>query len=222
SPTYAQPSTSLRIMGRITPSACTPELSTGGGITYSNISYGQLNNNKTTTLADKTALLTINCFSTTSVGIRITDDRAAYKTDFNNEMPRPSKGPGGLNPADNNNETMGLGADKSGNKVGVWWINVDSQQLKVDNSRSRSMQLISSSDGNTWQRQNTRTPLDVHSNNGNITYAIAENGASGTPKAGKVHSFPLVIGAAIAKKNSLDLSSDIQLNGKATFVVYYY
>ena len=96
---FAASSTTLTVTGVITPSSCTPQLSSGGKVDYEKISAKDLNVDTPTSLPAKTLQLTVTCDAATLMAIEAKDNR---------------EGSG------NNNDTMefGLGLINGSEKLG--------------------------------------------------------------------------------------------------------
>ncbi|MGL4859181.1 MAG: DUF1120 domain-containing protein [Enterobacteriaceae bacterium] len=212
----------LVIKGTLVPPGCTPTMEGGGVIDYGRILNTKLQTEKSTILEDKPTALVIDCQADMKLGFMVTDDRNASKPLLGSEMPAPLAGDkpsSSLNPPTQDTQTFGLGTDSKQGKVGVWWFTVKFTELAVDGVTGKQL-LASNNSGVSWS-QTTTAPLDPLSNAGAIAFSIG-NGNNSSPVAGKVHRYPLVVGAAINKQGALSLTEDVPLDGKATFRIYYY
>jgi hypothetical protein len=80
---FAASSVDLSVTGTITPSACTPTLSSGGVVDYGKISAKDLNADEKTFLVRQTVQLTLTCAGPTFAAIAAKDNREG--SDFNND-----------------------------------------------------------------------------------------------------------------------------------------
>jgi type 1 fimbria pilin len=80
---FAASSVDLSVTGTITPSACTPTLSSGGLVDYGKISAKDLNADKPTRLPIQTLQLMLTCDGPTRAAIEPKDNREG--SDFNND-----------------------------------------------------------------------------------------------------------------------------------------
>lgn len=79
----AASSVDLTVKGLITPSACTPTLSSGGTVDYGKISAKDLNVDKPTDLAAQTLQFTVTCDAATLMAMEAKDNREG--SDSNND-----------------------------------------------------------------------------------------------------------------------------------------
>ncbi|HWT67603.1 MAG TPA: DUF1120 domain-containing protein [Pseudomonas sp.] len=73
---FAASSVDLTVTGIITPSACTPTLSSGGTVDYGKISAKDLNPDQATWLKSQTLQLAVNCDAATLMAVEAKDNRA--------------------------------------------------------------------------------------------------------------------------------------------------
>ncbi|WP_146176037.1 DUF1120 domain-containing protein [Chromobacterium haemolyticum] len=216
-------SADLFIKGRLVPPACTPALDGGAIIDYGDIPVSNLSNSKAYTLEDRNTNLTVTCQEDTALGIRITDARTESKPVLGTEIPQPVTHSQSTHVATSNTQTMGLGNDAAKGKLGVWWMTIDKTRLKATNVESNEVQgkelLFSADNGASWGYVAV-FPIEAHAFSSNVTFAI-QGGTTLAPAVAAVHTFPLVVGAALNTKGRLSVKDDTKLDGKGTFTIYY-
>jgi hypothetical protein len=81
---FAASSVDLTVKGLITPSACTPAMSSGGLVDYGKISAKDLNIDQVTPLSEQTVQLTVTCDAATLMALDANDNRAG--SNYGNDM----------------------------------------------------------------------------------------------------------------------------------------
>jgi type 1 fimbria pilin len=121
----AASSTDLTVTGVITPSACTPTLSSGGIIDHGKLSAKDLNQDKPTTLPWQTLQLTVSCDAATAFRLLPTDNRSGTSDDSND---------------------FGLGLINGDQKLGGYVV-----RIRTPIADGVAVQpLLSATNGNTW------------------------------------------------------------------------
>ncbi|UGA37678.1 DUF1120 domain-containing protein [Chromobacterium haemolyticum] len=213
-------SADLLITGKLVPPSCTPTLSGGAVIDYGAIPVSNLSSSTAHTLEDRNTNLTVTCQEDTALGIRITDARADSKPVLGAEIPQPVTHSQSTRVATSNTQTMGLGNDAAKGKLGVWWMTIDKTGLKattVDSKEVQGTELLFSTVPGAWLPV-AIFPVEAHVKD--VTFAI-QGGATLAPAVAAVHTFPLVVGAALNTKGRLSVKDDTKLDGKGTFTIYY-
>ncbi|AXT48875.1 DUF1120 domain-containing protein [Chromobacterium rhizoryzae] len=217
-------SADLFIKGRLVPPACTPALDGGATIDYGDIPVSNLKNNAAYTLEDHNVSLTVTCEKDTALGIRITDARSESKPTLLTEIPMPAIHSSGHAVATADTQTMGLGSDGAKGKLGVWWMSMEFDKLNATNSEGIKVNdkalLFSADNGQNWANTTT-TPMAPHFGGANLTTFAIKATSGFTPAVATVHTFPLVVGAALNTKGGLSVKDDTKLDGKGTFTIYY-
>lgn len=113
SPAFAASITDLTVRGLITPTACTPGLSSSGLVDYGKISQQDLKPDRGTRLPIKQLLVTVNCEGLSRFALRMRDNRDGT-ANVNSEI------------------YYGLGLDGSGNRIGVYSLSFDPKLTDVD------------------------------------------------------------------------------------------
>lgn len=121
----AASSVDLSVIGKITPAACTPQLSNGGVVDYGKISVKDLVNglNPMPVVAIQ---LTVACDAATFFAVKSTDNRKDTS-------------------ADNSHSSFGLGLGENNQKLGLY--NLTMENALADGAAA---QMVESVDGSTW------------------------------------------------------------------------
>lgn len=185
----------LSVKGTITPSACTPTLSSGGVVEHGKISMQDLHPYQSTRLADATLQLTVNCAASTLFAIQSHDNREGTSAEWNGARPN-----------------YGLGLANGDVKIG-WYM------LKMINPLADSVPraVIESIDGKTWLDAPTGTVWQPG-------WMRSFNGAAGgdpVPLSMVTMQVDVVVETTIADKRKLPADQEIPLDGSATLDVVY-
>ncbi|MGQ7861309.1 DUF1120 domain-containing protein [Pseudomonas sp. 32A] len=194
----AASSVELGITGLLTPSACTPALSSNGLIDYGKISQQDLNIDRGKRLPVRYLSVTINCEAATRYALRMSDNRDGT-ANVNSEI------------------YYGLGLDPSGNKIGLYSLTFDPKQTVID-SLPEVYGTESTSGGVAWRTANSN-PIDIGSRSF-LGFTDTVGSTSG-PTAFQTLSSLVRVDTVIAAKNNLDLSSDVHIDGSSTMEVLY-
>ncbi|SEM32181.1 Protein of unknown function [Pseudomonas sp. ok272] len=194
----AASTTELGLHGQITPTACTPQLSSGGVIDYGKISQQDLNFDKGTRLPVRTLVLTLGCTGPSRFALRMGDNRDGTAT-VNSEI------------------YYGLGLDGSGNKVGLYSMTFDPTQTSAD-AMNPVYGTESTTGGVAWRTAN-RNRIDI----GAKSYLgfTDQDGSTAGPAAIQALSSTVTVETVINAKQNLDLSHEVLLDGSATLEVVY-
>ncbi|MDY0830960.1 MULTISPECIES: DUF1120 domain-containing protein [unclassified Pseudomonas] len=188
----------LTVEGLLSPTACTPLLSSNGLIDYGKISQKDLNLDRGTRLPIQYLDVTVDCNGNSRFALRMRDNRDGT-ANVNSEI------------------FYGLGLDKSGNKIGLYSLSFDPTQTEA----SPLLEVYgteSTTGGLAWRSANSN-PIDI----GARSYLGFTDQAGSTtgPAAIKFLSSRVKIETVIAAKQNLDLSSEITMDGSSTLEVIY-
>lgn len=197
-PALAASSVDLNVKGRITPTACTPLLSSGGVIDYGKLSHQDLNVDKGTRLPAKQLQVSIGCNAPSRFALRMRDNRDGTAT-VNSEI------------------YYGLGLDNSGNRIGLYSLSFDPRQTQVDTTAT-VYGTESTTGGIAWRTANLNT-IDIGANS-YLGFTDTAGSTAGPSAIQELISTVKVETVINATKN-LDLSSDTLLDGSATLEVVY-
>nr|WP_205885461.1 DUF1120 domain-containing protein [Pseudomonas sp. B14(2022)] len=197
-PALAASSVDLNVKGRITPTACTPLLSSGGVIDYGKLSQQDLNVDKGTRLPVKQLQVSIGCNAPSRFALRMRDNRDGTAT-VNSEI------------------YYGLGLDKSGNRIGLYSLSFDPRQTQVDTT-APVYGTESTTGGIAWRTADLNT-IDIGANS-YLGFTDTAGSTTGPSAIRELISTVKVETVINATKN-LDLSSDTLLDGSATLEVVY-
>lgn len=198
SPAFAASITDLTVRGLITPTACTPGLSSSGLVDYGKISQQDLKLDRGTRLPLKQLLVTVNCEGLSRFALRMRDNRDGT-ANVNSEI------------------YYGLGLDGSGNRIGVYSLSFDPKLTDVD-----ALPVVYGTESTTgglgWRTANTN-PIDIGARS-YLGFTDTEGSTAG-PTAIRNLSSTVNIQTVINAKQNLDLSRDVLIDGSATLEVIY-
>jgi type 1 fimbria pilin len=195
---HAADTTELKVKGVIRPAACTPTLTGGGMVDYGNIPASSLTAGGYTKLGAKQIGLTVSCDAATKIAIRLTDNRVASKVaGITSSISRSG-----------DQYNYGLGA-VDGKNVGGYAISM-APETTADGASVTNLYA----DGNAWS--DTTTYLE----NSGTLFSFGATGTK-TPLAAKSFNLKLNVETFINKKENLDLTKDVPLDGSATIEVRY-
>lgn len=198
SPAFAASITDLTVRGLITPTACTPGLSSSGLVDYGKISQQDLKPDRGTRLPIKQLLVTVNCEGLSRFALRMRDNRDGT-ANVNSEI------------------YYGLGLDGSGNRIGVYSLSFDPKLTDVD-----ALPVVYGTESTTgglgWRTANTN-PIDIGARS-YLGFTDTEGSTAG-PTAIRNLSSTVNIQTVISAKQNLDLSRDVLIDSSATMEVIY-
>lgn len=199
----------IKVIGQITPAACTPTLSGGATVDYGTIRADSLKQDAFTPLESKSLDFTITCDASAKVAIRATDARAgSVVKPVGTSLLGVSVTPG--------TELMGLG-QADGKSIGAYAMTL-AQSVKLDGETVATDGIWSADSGRTWSKSATGD-LWLGGDGKNI-YSWGKSGEL-KPVAFKTLSGTLQVQAAINKASELDLSKAVNLDGLSTLQLYY-
>ncbi|MGP2408157.1 DUF1120 domain-containing protein [Yersinia sp. 2545 StPb PI] len=212
-PAFAE-SVDVRVIGTITPTACTPVLTGGGTIDYGAIHPNTLAKDAYTTLAEKQLDFTINCDAPAKVAVQVINYRVGTLPDAaadtaNGGQPVTSVTIFGTN----SNYVAGLGLHDN-NKIGGYGMRFVPGTYTADSAPVVS--IYRPSPTSAW----------VVTSTGSI-FSTATRGASWaapgttTPIAFTTLTGKLGVQAYINKASELDLTKPIALDGLTTIEIVY-
>jgi hypothetical protein len=192
SSTFAASSTDLTVKGVITPTACTPSLSSNGVIDYGKISAKDLNQTTTTFLGRTTLQLSVDCEAASSFALHLADNR-----------PDSSITPLLL---------YGLGLVNTNERLGGFYLSYDGAITE-----NGSKELLGSIDqGQTWSN------YEGEAINPGTWAAFGDRATGKWfPAAIKHLTVNMHVGAFIARADSLTLTQEVPIDGHATLEVRY-
>lgn len=188
----------LAITGLLTPSACTPALSSSGLVDYGKISQQDLNQERGTRLPLRNLSVTINCEAPSRYALRMADNRDGT-AHVNSEI------------------YYGLGLDRAGNKLGVYSVSFDPKETVVD-ALPAVYGTESTTGGIAWRTSNSNA-IDIGSRSFLGFTDVA--GSTAGPSAIQNLTSTLTLETVINAKQNLDLSVDTPIDGSATLEVLY-
>ncbi|WP_273828370.1 DUF1120 domain-containing protein [Pseudomonas sp. SBT1-2] len=187
----------LRVIGSIAPSACTPVFAGGAVVDYGVIPNTSLNPTASTTLAPRTINYSITCNGPLPISTSWSDTRSGTAI------------PGALAAIN----YFGLGTH-SGDNIGNYMIENIVAGTTADGNPVTVVQRNSNTE--TWFLATTATVA----NNGIRQYSYAPVGTL-VPGAFSTYAGALRVTATIAPTQSLDMSTEVTLDGLSTMTVHY-
>ncbi|PRA28754.1 DUF1120 domain-containing protein [Pseudomonas poae] len=188
----------MSVLGLITPTACTPLLSSGGLIDYGKISRQDLNIDKNTRLPVKHLQVSIDCTGHSLYALRMHDNREGSAM-VNSEI------------------YYGLGLDPSGNRIGLYSMTFDPTQTLIDIA-TQAYGTESTTAGVAWRTSNLNS-INIGANS--YLGFTDKQGSTAGPAAIRELISRVNIEAVINATQNLDLTTDVALDGFATLEVIY-
>lgn len=190
----------LQLQARFAPTACTPTLANNGTVDFDKLSVSDLHRDKDTALPARALSLTVSCDGPTPFALVMHDNRAGSAT-------------GGIDET-----AYGLGLDARGQKVGRYYLLVDPAQASAD-KLPQLYRTDSTTGGAAWSSASASAiPLGARS----LLGFTATAGSTEGPNALQNLSALLSLKAFIAPLDSLDLRSEVRLDGSATLEITYF
>lgn len=189
----------VRLQARFAPAACTPTLSNGGHVALGKLSISDLNLDKDTTLAPRALSLSVTCDGPTAFAVRMQDNREGSATGTVDQS------------------TYGLGLDARQQKIGRYRLLFEPARITAD-SFSQVFQTYSATGKQPWSSASAGTAA-VGANR--YLGFGATSGSTSGPSAIQNLNATLSLEAVIAPLGSLDLSSEVQLDGSGTLEIHY-
>ena len=209
----ADDTVTLTVTGTIAPAPCTVTFAKGGSVDFGNIDGGKLSATEYTALDEKTDGLVVTCGANTKAFVSVRDTHAASA--ITTAGMKTKLGDSTLNDA----QVFGLGTSGTAN-VGAYAIQMGRASVVTAVGGTSTVQpaVLSSTDKSTWQASTTDVAMN---GNGATYYTAGPSGSNPTPVTARTFNFPLTIKAALNNITDLPLSSNVDLNGSATFTVAY-
>ncbi|MEB0105978.1 DUF1120 domain-containing protein [Pseudomonas sp. MH9.3] len=188
---FAASSVDLSVSGVITPSACTPGLSSNGNIDLGKISAVDLKQDTNTVLPRRTLRMSIDCDASTLFALQGTDNRASSST--------ASTG-------------YGLGLIDNTQKIGRYYLLMANSV--ADTAVVAAMESFDG--GVTWMELDDA----IWQRNNLAAFGAGLNGPW-VPIPIKALTTDLVVAPMIAPAKDLNLANEVQIDGSATLTIQY-
>jgi type 1 fimbria pilin len=206
----------VKVIGTITPVACTPTLAGGGVVDYGNIATSTLSPTNYTLLDEKKLDFAITCDAPVKLALKATNGRP-------NTLAGAIEGASGFGVAPINGffggSTSGVAAAGLGlaneKKIGGYALRIDASSVTADSAQVDS--VIRNSADASWAKSDTGIMLSATTERQNswaATGTVAP--VAFTTLAGK-----LSVQAYINKSSELDLAQPITLDGLTTLELVY-
>lgn len=233
-PAMAGDAIDIKVIGTISPTACTPTASGGGVVDYGNIKPSTLDATGTTVLPAKTLNFTIQCSGEANVALRASSNRgvaanagtanstgASKLTDATTVTNIVSGLP--YNITVNNPDVMGLGTSPNGADIGGYMMILPTSLVTLDGvDANRRLFASAPLDQNTtWGVENNEVSHGGSLNSGDTYFSYSTDSAATKPQAFKLLSGTLIVRGYITEKSKLDVTP-INLDGSSTIELYYF
>ncbi|WP_242171480.1 MULTISPECIES: DUF1120 domain-containing protein [unclassified Pseudomonas] len=189
----------LRLQARFAPAACTPTLSNGGHVELGKLSIGDLNVDKDTVLAPRALSLSVTCDGPTAFAVRMQDNRQGSATGTADDS------------------TYGLGLDARQQKIGRYRLLFDPARITAD-SFAQVFSTDSATGGVPWS--SAGAGVAAVGANRYLGFGATSGSTSGPSPIQNLNA-TLSLEAVIAPLGSLDLSSEVRLDGSGTLEIHY-
>ncbi|AKZ63409.1 hypothetical protein F506_12665 [Herbaspirillum hiltneri N3] len=182
----------MKVKGSILPPACTPTFAGGNTVDYETIPAKSLKSREYAKLETRSIPFTVTCNAKMRIGIAVTDNRATSRIDSGSFSSAHSFGLGSVDGKNVGNYVLALGPD-----------------VKVDGNNS---QLVFFDTQGTGVSNFGSLIMSVHNTARFIYTALT---------AGQVWTFDMNLTAYLNKRENLNLTGSIPLDGSATIEVKY-
>ncbi|MCR4539241.1 DUF1120 domain-containing protein [Pseudomonas sp. 18.1.10] len=196
---HAGRSRALRLQARFAPAACTPSLSNGGTVEFHKLSVMDLNIDQETPLRTQPVVVSVTCDAPTRFSLRLQDNRQGSAT----------------GPADET--TYGLGLDAKQQKIGRYRLLFDPARTSAD-SASPVYRTDSPTGALPWSSASA-SPMAIGA--GRHLGFSASAGSTSGPDAIQTLNATAGLEAVLAPLGTLDLGSEVRLDGAATLELNY-
>ncbi|AXJ07708.1 hypothetical protein CFN16_27300 [Pseudomonas fluorescens] len=194
----------LTIIGTIIPTSCTPAFTGGNTVDLGNISAAALNRDSQTELTNHNVTLNVSCSASAPMAIKVHDNQA--HTHLQGIV---------IDGTDWALYIYGIG-EVAGTKIGGYGLRYGTPTV----DGKPSMIMYKQGGMTNWDSPDTATLVGKNADGGNLRYSWGGSLAAG-PTPGVVHTFPMTLVPVIGPSANLPITSDIALNGSATFELLY-
>jgi len=189
----------LTLNSHFAPAACEPNLSNSGLVDFGRMWARSLNADRETALASRSLSLSIGCDGPTHFALLMRDNRKGSATGGTDET------------------AYGLGVDNSNNKIGRYFLYFDPFDLQAD-SLPALYRTDSTTGGVAWSSSNGY-PIPIGQNSW-LGFTDTAGSRAG-PSAIQNLSGQVSVRAILSPTNSMDLSTDVLLDGSGTIEIKY-
>ncbi|AZE56899.1 Beta-fimbriae probable major subunit [Pseudomonas synxantha] len=207
----------VRVIGSITPAACTPTVGGGGTIDYGHIHPSKLSSTDYTVLPEKTIALSITCDAPAKVAINAINGRPSSAAGAIEGLGGAGTGPIPLG-GETGPYVVGLGLTDDGKKIGGYRLMYDIASSTADGVNV----------ANIW-RFNFETDVHWLRSSSNLYHRVAPRYTSWStetarpylPVAATTFSATIKVHAYLNNTTELDISKPIVLDGLTTLELIY-
>jgi type 1 fimbria pilin len=199
-------STTLKVQGTLTTSACTPTLSNGGIVDFGTIQVSSLSSTQPNSLGQKDISLSITCDSATKVGFTVISNHEEGNPYNSVEF---SNG----NVVTNHDNLFGLGKTSENIGIGSYGVWVDASSINVDGATAQLMSRGTGSNPGDWN-----TSMGVLRGSDSI---VTTFGSFNEPEAFNSATFSLEVAATVQPTDTLAITDTTSLDGEMTISLFY-
>lgn len=206
-------STDMRVIGAISPAACTPNLSGNGTVDYGTIAANGLSADDYNGLPAKEISLTIACTAPAKVALSAISGRKGSALVYYDREGAAGSGNGFMRAgAPSYSGFVGFGLDGE-KRIGAYALSYSNVTLdgKVAN-------VTSSFDKTAWTKSNNNS---IYDNNGKIKFDTWYTGEEAIPSSFETMSATVNVYSYLNKSSELDISKPIKLDGLTTLELVY-
>ncbi|MBV6692647.1 DUF1120 domain-containing protein [Serratia quinivorans] len=214
---FAADSVDLKVIGTITPVACTPTLSGGGTVDYGTIKADTLKADDYTVLPEKSLDFSITCDGKAKVAVNAFSGRMDSTVGDAEATNGASTIPAGITllGKDTTVQAFGLGLDGT-KKIGGYRMRFNNANAKADGVAVDTISRAGPT--GTWIAIAEKTANLVSKSSWQPSWAAT---GTVTPVAFKTLATTVEVQAFINKASELDITKPIQLDGLATLELIY-
>lgn len=212
---FAADQTVLQVQGVLTNSACTPEIGGGTTIDYGTIHLSALSAVDNNQLGAKETNLVINCPVPTQLGFQVADDRTDSVAGIMIENAATDGGVIGASDL-----VFGVGKTTNGVNIGNYSIRAASETVTADGASATLLVRYGHGGVNTWRSMMASLSYKTTFAHNAYEYTVGKFGTI-EPLAFTTVTIPLVTTLAIQNTTTLAITDDTNMDGQATFTMFY-
>ena len=208
-------SVDVRVVGTITPSACTPTVSGNGTFNYGTIKPDTLSDTDFTVLAEKTLDLSISCDAPTKIGILVNSQRPDTAENIGGGTSTVATTPVPLFGMNASTSAFGLGLNGT-NAIGGYGMRIVPSTSTADGASVDH--ITKNSTMTNWNK--SPSGIMIARPDVKLVSSFAQAGTT-TPMSLTTANAQIGIQAYINKKSELDVTKPVALDGLATIEMVY-
>lgn len=200
---HAASTTTLKVIGKLTNGACTPEVNGGAAIDFGLINLNSLSPTESTAVLSKSGTLSISCSSATKVAWSAVDDRSDSKANVTHDLYAGWSG--------NSTQGFGLGKTAGGVNLGAFAVSIENGQ--IDGATAKV--FVSQNNGSTWKELASYVAGD------NSEWYSVGTSSSSAPESFTTATYRLSVKPVFDAGNTLNITDTTDLDGQMTINLRY-